>query len=227
MKSSSVALATTTHFLSAIMRLRRKHKMRGIILSMSHFVLPVTIIVAGMILLRSNTETPDAYGAARRVAIAYLRTLSSKHTVVFDFDDTLFRPRTVVDITYAGRRDFWYSDRHAVHIYAPIREIIDILQVATTLGHRVVIITARPDTQHTRTVVEENCKRRGLTVHALYMAPPRSDPSFKARIRRRIHADCPVALTVGDQWPDVSSPGEAHWIKLPDRRDRGLHMSLA
>jgi len=108
--------------------------------------------------------------------------LPEKSTVVFDFDETLFHPHTVIDTEYSGSRDFWYSDRHPVHIYAPIHELIDVLQVASSLGHRVVVITARPDTPATRASIISNFKRRGMHFDELYAAKQQSTSDFKAQI---------------------------------------------
>lgn len=57
-------------------------------------------------------------------------------------------------------------------------------------------------------------------------AKQQSTSDFKAQIRQRLDSKNWVSLTVGDQWGDVRSPGRAQWIKLPDKHDRGLHMSL-
>ena len=189
-------------------------------------ILPVLTILGGMVLLNSNTHEPNTYQIARRSAISYLRMLPQRSTVVFDFDETLFHPRTVIDTEYSGNREFWYSDRHPVHIYAPIHEMIDVLQVASSLGHRIVIITARPDTPATRATIMANFKRRDMHFDELHTAKQESTTDFKARLRHRLDSNNWVSLTIGDQWPDVRSPGRAQWIKLPDRHDRGLHMSL-
>ena len=189
-------------------------------------ILPLLTILGGMVLLNSNTHQPNAYQIARRSAISYLRMLPEKTTIVFDFDETLFHPHTVIDIEYSGTRDFWHSDRHPVHIYAPIHELIDVLQVASSLGHRIVLITARPDTPATRATINANFKRRGMRFDELYAAKEGSPSDFKARLRHRLNTKNPVSLTIGDQWGDVRSPGHAQWIKLPDKHDQGLHMSL-
>lgn len=192
---------------------------------MSAYVGPVLMIVAGMVLMSNNTTSPDAYQAARHVALQFIRRLKTRATIVFDFDETLFHPHTILDTEFTGERKFWYSDRRPVHIYKPIREIIDVLQVASSLGHRIIIITARPDTPHTKATIDANFRKRGMRYHQLYMST-NDDRDFKAHLRNRIDKSEWVALTIGDQWGDVRQPGRAHWIKLPDTHDRGLHTSL-
>lgn len=196
---------------------------------MSGIVLPILAVAAGMLLISGNGETVhrgSLYQKARRLALQYIKSVPRGAVIIFDFDDTLFHPHEVLDYEHTGARQTWGGDRRALPIYKPIHEMVDVLQVASAMGHYIVLITARHDNAYTRAVVNANFRRRGMKYNLFYAAQATADANFKAALRKQLAARYRVVLTIGDQWGDVKSPGQAHWIKLPDRHDHGMYSSL-
>lgn len=193
------------------------------------FAWPLIAVAAGMVLISSTPSEPDrqsSYQKARKLALQYLRKVPKGSVVIFDFDYTLFDPGIVIDQEFTGVRRIWNGDRRAIPIYKPITEIIDILQVAASMGHYVVLITARTDSAQTRAVVNANFRRRGMHYNLFFGAHENSTPTFKAELRKKLAERYNVVLTIGDQWGDVRAPGQAAWLKLPDRHDLALYSSL-
>lgn len=159
--------------------------------------------------------------------------------VVFDFDDTLFDPDKVVDVTHmdvssCAHSDTFGSAQQAVPIYAPIEPMMDVLRFALSQKLDVVILTARTHDRRMLRVVSENLRRQGVSFsdRDLYTdaqtptsfivgrrAAVDDRPTFKAHFRKRLSLSRRIILTIGDRWTDVDEPGGAAWIKLPAKDD--------
>jgi predicted secreted acid phosphatase len=196
---------------------------------MSGMLLPAALIVAGVVLLTSDSPSVEQpLARARRLATEILTSAPRGSAVVFDFDDTLFDPHAVIDHIHADSRDFSYGAvRKAVPLYRPIRPICDTLRFAVAHGMYVILITARPDNRLTRATVLANLRHQKLTIHELHASKdyPLHTP-FKAKLRAQINQRRRIALTIGDQWGDVNAADGYHWIKLPTRREPLLLSSL-
>ena len=187
---------------------------------------PLLVIFCGLILLTRHEPDGNALPKARQLALSIInRAPRGGGCIIFDFDDTLFRPDVVVSHEFAGIRTRWNGDRRAVPMYATITEMTDVLQYAAARGFRIIVITARPDNATTRATVLANFRKRGLQMDEFHAMKPGQSSDFKARLRAEIARSEPIILTIGDQWMDVKEPGKADFIKLPNKTDGRLYAS--
>ena len=192
--------------------------------------IPVGIFFAGLFLIVGKEESlvslPGELDRARKISIDCISKLPKGSIIIFDFDDTLFDPHTVIGYVHSGSRDFALGDRKAVPIYKPITQICDVLKFATAAGMFITLITARPNTNATKNIVMANFQKQRLKLHEFHANDnfPHHQ-NFKSVLRKHISLVRPIGLTIGDQWTDVN---ESHydWVKLPTQRDPILYTSL-
>lgn len=184
-------------------------------------LLPVGVLLGGLILIMKekniDDEAESRLQVARRHALRVISASAKGSTVVFDFDDTLIRPRNIVSHSHAGYRDVWYGDRKSLPIYEPVREMIDVCKYANARNMHIVVITARVENQTMKKIIQANANYYGIVVHEIYGYRPHIHnlQKFKAELRKDLNNQRPIILTIGDRWTDVSEPLYAHWIKLP------------
>lgn len=188
---------------------------------------PWLLVASGLLLLRRHEPRVDALRQAAALATTAVDVAPSGSIAVFDFDDTLVRPGTVIDRAHTGPRPYWGADRRSVPIYSLIADVANVLQRAHARGLRVVVLTARHENEVGRATLKANFERHGLPVDRLIMTPAGEDGSYKARVRADLAKEARVALTVGDQWMDVDRPGGAAYVKLPNRVDGRVYSNVS
>lgn len=202
---------------------------------MTNYALPLGVFFAGLFLIVGSRggagEGRLTLEDVRSLAIQHISKLPKGSMIVFDFDDTLFDPRTVVDHVYGGNREFWSGDRKALPLYKPIVQICDILRYAAAAGMYITLITARKDTIATKQIILQNFKKQKMVLHEYHAnnGEPSNKKKFKARLRKNIEAFRPIGLTVGDQWGDVQDTRgstSTPFIKLPNAKEPILLTSL-
>jgi predicted secreted acid phosphatase len=102
----------------------------------------------------------------------------------------------------------------------------DVLKYATSAGMYITLITARPNTNTTRSIVMANFKHNNLSLHEYHANDhyPKLK-NFKAILRKNISIVRPIGLTVGDAWTDVNE-STYNWVKLPTQKDPILYTSF-
>ncbi len=198
------------------------------------YALPLTVFFAGLFLIVAKDNGADqvlTMDDVRSLAIQHISRLPKGTMIVFDFDDTLFDPHTIIDHAYAGKREFWHGERRALPLYKPVQHMCDVLKYASAAGMYITLITARPDTVTTKQVVLYNFQKQKMQLHEYHANseyPHGKD--FKARIREKIQKFRPIGLTIGDQWGDIKVSGGRdppyHFIKLRSSRDPLIFTSL-
>lgn len=124
--------------------------------------------------------------SSRRLAS---RWVGDRDAVMFDIDDTLWRPGTGETIV----------------------PMLDLLYTARMLGYTVVIITARPgETQNQRWTVNQ-LHQMGVVPDHLVFAPP----AMKDTVKRATQLN--YVMSVGDQMTDLGE--SEFWVKLPAPND--------
>lgn len=221
--------------------------MIGSSLSSFHLLL-ITIVLLVLLVFFVAPRIPHEHStqgklsAARAFALDVLvRRSRAGDIVVFDFDDTLFDPDKVVDVTHmdvsAYANTAFGPAQQAVPLYAPIEPMMDVLRFALSQGLDVVVLTARTHDRRMLRTVSENLRRQGIRLSDVDVYDARNArlpttsciigrraglddrSSFKAQVRRRISQSWRVVLTIGDRWADVDDPGDAAWVKLPAKDD--------
>lgn len=182
------------------------------------FMFAAFTLACGLILITqesSNLKT-NTLAHYRELAMKLIAESPKGSAVVFDFDDTLFDPQTIMEYSHTGTRDYWNADRKAIPMYKPITEMCDVLKFAVAKGMYIVLITARPDNYMTKQTLLHNFKKQKMQLHELHCNPnyPRH-MNFKSKLRQKIHVQRPIILTIGDQWGDVNETSY-DWIKLPN-----------
>jgi len=193
------------------------------------FVLPAVALACGLILItyESTDLKPDFMASSREIAMKLIARSPKGSAVIFDFDDTLFDPQTIIETAHVGTRAYWNADRKAIPMYKPIVEMCDVLKFAVARGMYIVLITARPDNHITKLTILHNFKKQRMQIHELHCNPhyPRH-MNFKAKLRQKIKLQRPIVLTIGDQWGDVNESDGYDWIKLPNSREPLMLSSL-
>ena len=198
---------------------------------MSVIALPLSVFFAGLFLIVGKEESlvslQGELDRARTLCIDCISKLPKGSVIVFDFDDTLFDPNTVIGHVHSGARDFAYGERKALPLYRPIIQLCDVLKYAVSCGMYITLITARPNTNATRNIVMANFKNQKMKLHELHANDhfPRLQ-NFKSVLRKNISIVRPIGLTIGDQWTDINE-ANYHWVKLPTQKDPVLYTSLA
>ena len=131
--------------------------------------------------------------AQRRIAE---RVVNKGDTVMFDIDDTLWRPNT------GGL----------------IQPMLELLYTARMLGYYILIITARPDDPENKGWTMNQLHQMGVVPDELVYCPPQSKDYMKSAISD--HRKWRIILSVGDQWTDLGAT--KWWLKLPAPNDPRL-----
>lgn len=195
------------------------------------FALPLAVFFAGLFLIVGKEDAlvsiPGELDRARSLCIECISKLPKGSIVVFDFDDTLFDPNTVIGHAHAGSRDFALGDRKALPLYRPIKQICDVLKYAVSSGMYITLITARPNTTMTRNIVIANFKHQKMQLHEFHANDnyPKLH-NFKSILRKNISIVRPIGLTIGDQWTDVNESTGYNWVKLPTQKEPIMYTSL-
>jgi len=197
---------------------------------MSSFALPLGIFFAGLFLIVGKEENlvsiPGELDRARKICIDHISTLPKGTMIIFDFDDTLFDPKTVVGYVHAGGRDFAYGERRALPLYRALTQICDILKFACAAGMYITVITARPNTSATKNIVLANFRNQKMKLHEFHANDYYPQlRNFKSVLRKQISIVRPIGLTIGDQWTDVNE-SDYDWVKLPSIKEPFLYTSL-
>ena len=128
------------------------------------------------------------------------REIGKGDCVMFDIDDTLWRPR---DNTL-------------------IQEMLDLLYTARMLGYYIVIITARPSTHDNQRWTVSQLHQMGIVPDHLAFCPPEvkddAKDAFSSAKKLRF------ILSVGDQWTDLGR--SQWWLKLPDHTDSKIYTNI-
>lgn len=182
-------------------------------------------LAMGLVLLLRDEPEPNRLAEARVVAIDHIKKSRKGSAVVFDFDDTLFDPSAIQGVAHTMASN--NIDRRSIPLYKPIQEICDVLRVAASNGMYIVLITARPDSNLTKSIVMANFNAHHLPLHELYANPSYPNlNNFKAKLRNKIKVTRPICLTIGDQWTDVNEANGYEYIKLPNKREPMMVTSL-
>jgi hypothetical protein len=198
---------------------------------MSTFLIPLSVFFAGLFLIvgkeHSSVSVPGEMDRARKLCIEHISKLPKGTMIVFDFDDTLFDPNTVIDHVHSGSREFALGQRRALPLYRPVTQICDVLKYATSAGMYITLITARPNTPTSKQIVLANFRHHKMQLHEYHANDhyPKFD-NFKAILRKNIVKFRPIGLTIGDQWGDVNE-SSYDYVKLPSKRDPSLFTSLS
>lgn len=166
---------------------------------------------------------------ARRVGRSLLTSVTGSY-VIFDLDDTLLYLRLF--------------DPYPGPIYPGIPQIIDLFYLSKKLNFKTIIVTSRNSKIREETI--ENCKLYGIMPDGIYMRPSDGNIFFKKEFREKLKhinpdelvykyptsddvlnskdskTTYPIALTIGDQWTDIS--GELNAIKLPEPHDMNTYI---
>jgi hypothetical protein len=198
---------------------------------MSSVALPLGVFFAGLFLIVGKEDSlvslPGELDRARKLCIEHISKLPKGSMIVFDFDDTLFDPNTIIGHVHSGSREFAYGERKALPLYKPIRQICDVLKYSSAAGMYITLITARPNTNLTKNIVMANFKNQHMKLHEYHANDhyPLLN-NFKAILRKNITLVRPIGLTIGDQWTDVNDSDTYNWVKLPNQKDHILYTSL-
>ncbi len=197
---------------------------------MSSIALPLGVFFAGLFLIVGKEESlvsiPGELDRARTLCVECISKLPKGSMIVFDFDDTLFDPNTIIGHVYSGGRDFAHGERKALPLYRPIVQICDVLKYAVSSGMYITLITARPNTNVTKSIIMANFSNNKMKLHEYHANDhyPKLR-NFKAVLRKGISIVRPIGLTIGDQWTDVNE-ANYHWVKLPTQKDPVMYTSL-
>ena len=128
------------------------------------FVVPAVALACGLILItyESTDYKLNFMSSSREIAMKLIAKSPKGSAVVFDFDDTLFDPQTIIETSHVGTKAYWNADRKAIPLYKPIVEMCDVLKFAVARGMYIVLITARPDNYMTKLTILHNFKRQKL-----------------------------------------------------------------
>ena len=127
------------------------------------------------------------------------RTIKKGDSVMFDIDNTLIE------------RD---TDR-------PIRQMIELLNIARNLGYKIIIITARPDDDFNQRFTAQQLLENNIKYNTLGFCPHSDKQKTKRYLKTTGHN---FVLSVGDYWTDLSESD--HWIKLPDENNSNFYSSI-
>jgi len=123
--------------------------------------------------------------------------------VMFDIDDTLFDYNQL-----------------------PIKDIINLLNLAKKLKYVIIIITARSHQEYVHETID---LLKNINYDILYLRKEDDDlNTFKNDIKRELFFknNIKIVLSVGDNWIDVNGSYSGEYIKLPNNNDFNLYSSL-
>ena len=117
------------------------------------------------------------------------RTVRPQDAVMFDIDDTLWRPANGMTIG----------------------PMLDLLYTARMLGYTIVIITARPGEEENQRWTVSQLHQMGVVPDHLVFAPPGMKDTVKSATKLN------YIMSVGDQWTDLGL--SEFWVKLAAPND--------
>lgn len=113
------------------------------------------------------------------------REILSNDAVMFDIDDTLIDSRTG----------------------APITKVVDALNYCRALKYKIIIITARPNTEQSMVFTINQLKKLNIVYDGLYFMPAHAKGDFKRYSTYRYFmsfGDMDTDLTDSDYWVKIS-----------------------
>lgn len=113
------------------------------------------------------------------------REILPNDAVMFDIDDTLISSRTG----------------------APITKVVDALNYCRSLNYKVIIITARPNTEQSIMYTINQLKKLNILYDGLYFMPATAKGDFKRYSTYRFimsFGDMDTDLTDSDYWVKIS-----------------------
>ena len=117
------------------------------------------------------------------------RQIANGDAVMFDIDDTLWRPTT-------GEL---------------IQSMLELLYTSRMLGYSIVIITARPSDPQNQMWTVNQLHQMGVVPDVLMYCPPEVKDDAKDALKQS--KGMRMILSVGDQWTDLGAT--KWWLKLP------------
>lgn len=113
------------------------------------------------------------------------REVLPNDAIMFDIDDTLIDSRT-------GK---------------PIKDVVDVLNYCKKLDYKIIIITARPNTEESIIFTKLQLKNLNIYHDGLYFMPPQAKGYFKRYSSYRYFmsfGDMDTDLTDSDYWVKIS-----------------------
>ncbi len=132
----------------------------------------------------------------RAIRMLSNRTVRPNDAVMFDIDDTLITTKDV-----------------------PITPMITLLNIASMMGYKIVIITARPYSRENHSMTMWQLHNLSVWPTEIHYTPPME----KGRVK--LQTGYNYVLSVGDMWTDLSET--TWWIKLPDDRDQRVVSNIS
>lgn len=144
-----------------------------------------------------------------------LPNLGKKYTAIFDVDDTLVF--TDPANLYPNKKFpmNWYP---GYMIFPPIQQMVNICKLCYDLGFKIIIITARP--YESEASSKKNLELMGIKYHEMYHNKNYPDINFKIELKKKLALTNNIALSVGDQWPDIKGIEGCLCIKLPSIQEQ-------
>ena len=143
-----------------------------------------------------------------------------KYTVIFDIDDTL---------VYTDHHNLFPNKKFpnsvipGYMIFPAIQQIVAIIHLCKKLGFKVIIITARPyDSEKSS---KKNLELLGIKYHEMYHNRKYPDIKFKIELKKKLALTNNIALSVGDQWPDIQGIEGCLCIKLPSIQEQKAYFT--
>ncbi len=172
--------------------------------------------------LQWAAEVVNKYLTSRKFGVS-----GKPDAIVFDIDETLIfgDPEEILDLeelTYTV--DLAEGKKYTVEISPANLPIIGIVNTATKLGIKIILLTARLSSAKIDTI--KNMEILGIHYDKLIMnsqdhkgAP--KDPCFKLLERKKLAVDYNIVATIGDQLTDLYLPGaKTLVVKLPDVKSK-------
>ena len=146
----------------------------------------IVTLVIFVILFILSCSASDDYSQARIYGKSVIDSVpkTNKTAVMFDIDGTLLRGPN------------------------PIAPIIELCNYAKSKKIKVVIITARPDIEYSRTFTRNQLNKHGIKYDQLFFCPPDEKKVLKETL------DLDFILSVGDLWTDIDGSNSGKGIKL-------------
>ena len=154
------------------------------------------------------------------IYLTNLPRLNKQFTVIFDIDDTLVF--TDPANLYPNKKFpmNWYP---GYMIFPPIQQMVNICKLCYDLGFKIIIITARPYDSETSS--KKNLELMGIKYHKMYHNKNYPDINFKIELKKKLALTNNIALSIGDQWPDIQGIEGCLCIKLPSIQEQKAYFT--
>ena len=149
-----------------------------------------------------------------------LPKLDKQYTVIFDIDDTL---------VFTDSANLYQNKKFPMGIYPgymifpPIQQMVNICKLCYDLGFKVIIITARPYDSEASS--KKNLELLGIKYHEMYHNRKYPDIKFKIELKKKLALTNNIALSVGDQYPDIQGIEGCLCIKLPSIQEQKAYFT--